>query len=92
MSGNVWEYLAEFPEDNSIDTSYMIVKPSELALWDIENYVSGGEIPQYRIPDKKVIIAGGGYLSPSNHCRTISKKTIEKPNNTIGFRMVIKLE
>lgn len=91
MSGNIWEYLAEFSEDDSFDTSDMIVKPSEKALWDIENYVSGVVIPHYRLPDKKFVVAGGGYLSPSKHCKTIYKEIKEKANNTIGFRMVINL-
>lgn len=91
MSGNIWEYLAEFPEDDSIDTSYMIVKPSEKALWNIENYVSGSVILDYHLPDKKVLVAGGGYLSPSKHCKTAYEEVKEKANNTIGFRMVINL-
>ena len=35
------------------------------------------------------LVYGGGYLSISSHCRTNSKKSIERPDVHVGFRVVI---
>ena len=35
------------------------------------------------------VVCGGGYLSINSHCRTNSKKSIERPDVHVGFRVVI---
>ena len=38
------------------------------------------------------VVCGGGYLSKNSHCRTNSKKVIERPAVHVGFRVVINQE
>ena len=38
------------------------------------------------------VVCGGGYLSINSHCRTNSKKSIERPDVHVGFRVVINQE
>lgn len=38
------------------------------------------------------VVCGGGYLSINSHCRTNSKKGIERPAVHVGFRVVINQE
>lgn len=101
MSGNVWEYATGFSNDILYDATNRTVKEAKewnLAikelnqLMQLEAYALGVVIPKYNLPNLKTIVVGGGYRSPSTHCRIISKKTIEKPNNSMGFRIVINLD
>jgi hypothetical protein len=99
MSGNVWEYLAEFPEDDSINNSYKKISFNERAVSVLDNYtfdldaVKDAVTPFVcNVLDNKVLVAGGGYLSPSKHCKTTYTEKKEMANDSIGFRIVIKLD
>lgn len=104
MSGNVWEYTKTVTR-SSIKYGINKKEPEELEeitenkkneVVSAKDVLSGNmdraNFEEILILNNRFlsnVVCGGGYLSINSQCRTNSKKSIERPDVHVGFRVVI---
>ena len=99
MSGNVWEYTNTFTVDSITYGELEEITENKTNDVIYAKDVLGGKMNRRNYEESLIrklknrylsnVVCGGGYLSAKSHCRIISKKSIERPDVHVGFRLVI---